>query len=401
MVLSTTKAGGPYKITVECDTTIVLKNILLGDVWICSGQSNMDMPLKGFEGQGVEGSQQEIVMAGQFRNIRFFKVERKKSSVPLKELSLGEQWQTSNSSNTSGFSAVAWFFGKMIHQATGVPIGLIQVSWGGTAAELWVSKEGIAHLPKIDTAKVVAVSGDKGKLKSSMLYNAMINPLTRLKIKGVIWYQGESNVKNYALYYKLFPELITDWRTKWNRELPFYFVQIAPFMYSAPDSTESAFLREAQLKTMMTVPNTGMAVTLDIGYIDHIHPEKKKEVGERLAYWALAHDYSVKGLDYTAPVYKSMEIKNDTMIIVHLKNDGSWITRVRSDELEGCFEIAGKDRHFHPAKARVQEWNDYVEVWSKEVPSPVAVRYCFKNWCTGKLKAANGLPVSSFRTDDW
>ncbi len=395
--IHTGKAGGPfYMKIVSGGDTIDLKNILLGEVWICAGQSNMEMPLKGFEGQDVTGSNEEIALSGNYPEIRLFKVPRAIADSPQRQCQ--GRWEVSSSFVTDDFSAVGWFFGKFLYRALHVPVGLIQVTWGGTPAEVWAGEKVIEKFPEINPDKGVVISSSFGPLKPSVIYNAMVYPLIPYAIRGVIWYQGESNVGNYELYRHLFPSLIKGWRQAWGFDLPFYFVQIAPCRWGSDDIRQSAFLRETQLEASLSVPNTGMVVTLDIGDSLRIHPARKKEVGERLAYWALAKTYGMQGVGYTAPVYDHLEII-DTLVLVYFNHLGNGLKESTVEDLTGCFEIAGADSVFYPARARVREWNNFVETWSPHVKDPVAIRYCFKRWCRGKLFGTNGLPVSSFRSD--
>ena len=395
--VSTIEAGGPYEVNVSTkDTTVLLKNILLGEVWLCSGQSNMEMPLRSFMGQTVIGGNREIALASKYKNIRIFQAEQAKSESLVDTLTVWHTWAEVNSKTVSRFSAVGWFFGKFLSEALGnnIPIGLVEIVWGGTPAELWVSNKSMSKITEIASDSVLAKSSHYGPLKPSMLYNAMINPVIKFNIKGAIWYQGEANVKRQEYYEKLFGLLINDWRSSWGYDFPFYFVQIAPYHYY---NKNSAFLREAQFNVMQNVKNTGMVSTLDIGGWGRIHPGHKKEVGERLAYWALAKDYGFEGVGYDAPHYDYLEVK-DTLALVYFKGD---IAEANEEQLNGCFEIAGKDSVFYPAKAKIREWKNFAEVWSDSVSKPIAVRYCFKTWCVGKLFGTNELPVSSFRTDNW
>ena len=395
--ITTDSTGGPYLIKISSkDYTVILKNILLGEVWLCTGQSNMEMPLRGFMGQSVKGGNREISLASKYKNIRLFQAKQAISDLPADELSIWHSWSEVSSKSISDFSAVGWFFGKLLNDALNdVPIGLIQIDWGGTPAELWMSKKAMSKFPEISQDSILVTSSHYGPLKPSRIFNAMIHPVSNLKFKGVLWYQGESNVKRQENYEQIFSGLIKDWREQFSFNFPFYFVQIAPYYYY---NKNSAVLREAQLKTMQTVKNTGMVVSLDVGEQYKIHPGKKKEIGERLAYWALAKDYGFNGLSYKAPEYKNLMIK-DSLAFVYF--DSKELAESSVDQLKECFEIAGDNRVFYPANAQVKESKDYVEVWSSKVKKPVAVRYCFKNWCIGKLYGTNELPVSSFRTDDW
>ncbi len=395
--VQTSNAGGPYQIEIRTDSSaIVLENVLLGEVWLCSGQSNMEMPLKGYGGQPVYEANEEILNA-RFKGIRLFHLEKNTSLEPISNCN--GQWEECSPLLVSEFSAVAWFFGKYIHQNLKVPVGLISSNWGGTTSQAWTSKEKLIQFAGEALDNQYKNRKKKQDIPSS-LFNAMINPITPFHIKGVIWYQGESNRSEPELYAKIFPALIEDWRENWGYNFPFYFTQIAPYSYKAPDETGTALIREAQLNTMLNVPNTGMVVTLDIGEKNSIHPPKKKEVGKRLALWALAKNYGIEGIGYTAPVYKSMKVTEDGVVELSFDHLGKSGISMINQNLK-YLEIAGEDKVFHTAKAKILNQGKSVKVWSDNVKNPVAVRYCFKNWCEGTLMGTNGLPVSSFRTDDW
>ncbi len=388
--IETPVAGGEYEIVIISDTTIVLENILIGEVWVCGGQSNMEMPVKGFLSEPVKGSNNTIIHSDN-ENIRFFKVKKEMSITPLKNVE-GE-WVVASPREVAEFSATGYFFGKYLQKVIQVPIGLIQTCWGGTKAEAWIDRLTLdSAFPEFD---LNLNKENINKNSPSVLYNAMINPIINYGIKGIIWYQGEANRNNPEQYKCLLPSLIKSWRSLWNQGLfPFYFVQIAPYKY---DSTvNSALIREAQLKTMLNTANTGMVVTMDIGNYGTIHPPEKEEVGERLAYWALAKTYKIEGIGYCGPVYTSMEVQDDKAILSFDFADLGLTTFYQT--LEG-FEIAGNDKIFHQANATIHRKN--VIVWSEEVAKPVAVRYGWSNFVTGTLFNNLGLPASSFRTDKW
>ncbi|MRT91970.1 sialate O-acetylesterase [Ancylomarina sp. 16SWW S1-10-2] len=387
--LKTHKAGGPYQIDIKGSEQKQISDILLGEVWLCSGQSNMEMPLKGFlKGQGVSGSNQEILNSTNSQ-LRFFTVERNISSKPQE--ACNGKWELSNRETSAEFSAVAYFYGKILQAQLKVPIGVICSSWGGTPAEAWTPKNVISE----DFKEFNSVLKDESayyQKTPTVLFNGMINPLIPFTMKGVIWYQGEANRKNAEQYSRLFPAMIKSWRDRWNLgDFPFYFVQISSFEWGGEPWVE---LRESQLKTMLSVPNTGMAVTLDIGDKFCIHPPKKKEVGERLAYWALAKTYGFKGIQYSGPVYKSMEIKESK---AYLSFDyAPYGVCSMENKLEN-FEIAGADQVFYPAEAEIKKGQ--LIVWNKDVKEPTIVRYGWTSYLNGCLFNTAGLPASSFRTD--
>ncbi|MRI02253.1 sialate O-acetylesterase [Kriegella sp. EG-1] len=386
--ITTPKGGGTYTLAISGHEEIVIKNILIGEVWLGSGQSNMQWTPE----NGLENVSEEIKNAD-FPNIRFFSVLRKKSKTPQDDL-VGE-WVVCTPETMRNFSSVAYFFGRELFKNLKVPIGLINSSWGGTPVEVWIDKD---VLYKDDELKIAAKKlNENGNWPTTagVNFNAMINPITKFNIAGFIWYQGESNRGNPFAYYKSFPLLIKDWREKWKKELPFYFVQIAPYRYDSVNNVAAAVVRDAQLKTMLTTPNTGMVVTNDIGNLENIHPTNKQDVGKRLALWALAKTYQ-KDIVYSGPVYKSMAIKNNKiMVSFDYANSGLLIEGKALTE----FYIAGEDKKFYPAKAKIVA--DKVQVWSSKVKKPLAVRFAFTDTALPNLLNGKGLPASAFRTDNW
>ncbi len=568
--VATGKAGGPYTVTIEADITRVLKDILLGEVWICSGQSNMEFQLRNAETAGEE------IQGSDFPGIRLFTVEKNIAMRPLEDVH--GSWELCNPNTSPGFSAVAYFFGKALHQELDVPVGLVHTSWGGTPSEAWTSRETLGKFGDFDqqleelystsedlekarreqarvetmlkeqqdfenkenigfsegwmntdfdasdweaiacpaewssleevgmlegvvwmrtaiaiperwigkdlslelgpvdemdltyvngvevgTSRVIndwntprvyqvpaalitsgqlqlsirivnthaqgGLFGEAEQLKiypaenqkdmpvmlagqwkyriayrfpevpmifnshtPSVLYNGMLFPLKNMAIKGAIWYQGESNQTRAMQYRTIFPGMIEDWRATWKQgEFPFYFVQIAPYNYG-PEPT-SAELREAQLLTLSKVKHTGMAVTMDIGNPDNIHPTNKRDVGRRLALWALAMDYG-KDLVYSGPLYRDQSIE-DGKIRIHFNCTGSGL-EAKGGPLTH-FEIAGADQLYHPAEAVID--GESILVSSPDVSSPVAVRYGWSNTAEPNLFNNEGLPASSFCTN--
>ncbi|GAL81959.1 sialic acid-specific 9-O-acetylesterase [Algibacter lectus] len=392
LFLDESEAGGPYELTIKGKNKIVLSDVLVGgEVWLCSGgQSNMEMPVKGNVGQPINGSNL-VILKSKNDQLRFFKVDKKASVAPLS--TCGGEWQLAEPKTVKNFSATAYFYGKMLQETLNVPIGLICSSWGGTPAEAWTPKEIIDK----NFSGFDKWNKDDSKLqkKPSMLYNGMIHPLKPFTFKGVIWYQGEANKTYHENYTDLFSSMIKSWRTEWNQgEFPFYFVQIAPLSWGGGDN--QAFLREKQLKTMLEVPNTGMAVTLDIGEKECIHPAEKQKVGERLAYWALAKDYGFTDIEFSGPVYKSMSVKEKKVTI---QFDYAPLGVVSYGKEINSFKVAGEDKVFYEAEGQVIKGQ--LVVWSDKVPKPVAVRYGWEAWVKGSLFNTAGLPASSFRTDNW
>ena len=375
------------------ESNINLENILFGEVWVCSGQSNMRMPLKGYTGQPTfEGNLS--VATSKNTNLRLFSITENGSPSPLDSVSNYKKWEIAAPETSKDFSAVAYFYGKQLQAILDVPVGLIMTSWGGTRIQPWMSKEAIA--PFLEVNEVKKDTTEKYKRIPSAIFNAMINPITSYTIRGAIWYQGETNRNEPKIYQKLLPEMVKDWRKQWNiGDFPFYYVQIAPNKYV--DKSKSQYLREAQLKALEVIPNSGMAVLSDIGSDVTIHPPRKKEVAERLLFITLNKTYGMKDVDCTGPVYKSMTEKEGALL---LSFDAAE-TGIFSPETElSNFEIAGEDKIFYPAKAEIIA-HKQVKVSSLDVKVPVAVRYGWQNWFEGTLYDNNMLPASSFRTDDW
>lgn len=387
--LQTPSAGGPYEVVIDGSETHTLSDVLIGEVWLASGQSNMVMPLKGFKNQPVEGSE-EAILNSKNRQIRFFNVEKNASLEPLYEVQ--GSWEEAIPETAGELSATAYFFGEKIGNVLDVPVGLIVTAWGGSRIEAWMDTE---TLDKFKNTEALDELPEKRIAKQpSLLYKAMVHPLISFNIKGIIWYQGEANRKNPEDYKSLFPAMIKSWRNMWqNKSLPFYFAQIAPFGYK---DANSAFLREAQLTVMREVEHTGMASTLDIGDCDNIHPAQKKEVGERLALWALSKDYNVYTGSYSGPVYKYMKGTENNRIQLYFDHVDGGLTSL-GKKLTG-FTIAGKDKIFHTANATINS-NGTIFVWAEGVEQPVAVRYAFENCPEASLFNEAGLPASSFRTD--
>lgn len=397
--VKTTNSKNPQKISLKSKSSdIQLENILFGEVWLCSGQSNMQQPVKGYTGQPTFGTLNAVVHASN-PNLRLFTVDRVGSKTPKNDVEEYTSWQQASSDNVSDFSAVAYYFGQQLQETLDVPVGMIHTSWGGSSVQAWISKDVMNTFQKVDLKEVDITKGTNHI--PTALYNAMIHPLIPYSIKGALWYQGESNRNEPEKYKALFPAMVKDWRTRWNiGDFPFYFVQIAPFWYSNnaafSTSDNSAFIRESQLQCADLIPNSGIAITMDIGKEFFIHPPQKKEVADRLLYNALHQTYGFKHVDGKSPVYESLEIKGDEILLT-FKNAETGLYAY--GELTG-FEIAGEDKIFYPATAKIEK-REKVLVKSKKVPSAVAVRYAWKNWVEGTLYDTNLLPASSFRTDDW
>ncbi len=430
--INSPSAGGPYAIIIEGKNKIVLQDILAGEVWFASGQSNMDMALR-----HCENAQSEIA-AATYPEIRLFHVGHIHSEEPQDDCT--GAWVKCTPQSAGEFSAVAYYFGRKLQKELYLPIGLISSSKGGSPAEAWMSIESLRNAsllselvemwnkwqkefpeaeesfqkkykiwleekqqaqknskpePEEPQKSTACDMMSKPHRRPGALYNAMVVPILPYNIKGVIWYQGENNVDRPVQYRKLFPALIESWRTDWQQEdLYFYYAQIAPFRYTGEEKVAS-LLREAQTMTM-SVPNTGMVVTADIGNINDIHPKNKHDVGERLALWALAKTYGNEKIVCSGPLYHSMQFEYKG---IRISFDYAETGLIKKGESLTHFEIAGEDQIFYPAIAEIE--GSTILVSSKKVPIPVAVRYGWTITSIPNLYNRGGLPAAPFRTDDW
>ena len=395
--------GGPYTLTVVGQNTIVLDDVLVGDVWLAAGQSNMQFKMKDSNPRGyqpVQAADQEIAAAN-YPAIRMFTVAQVAVSRPAAEVT-GSGWQVCSPATVAGFSAVAYFFGREIYQRYRVAVGLVVSSWGGTPAEAWVSAEGLRAFPEFASGIAEFTRRDSSRrgdqLRPTALYNGMVAPLRPLALKGIIWYQGETNVERAEQYRTLFPALILNWRAQWDAPLPFLFVQLANYQAArlAPSESAWAELREAQTAAL-ALSRTAMATAIDVGEADDIHPHNKQAVAHRLALVARRVAYGDKKLVSSGPTFANMSV---TGASVRLKfaSVGSGLANKNSLPLQG-FAVAGADRAFHWATARLV--GNEVLVESLQVPAPVAVRYDWADNPAGNLTNKEGLPAVPFRTDAW
>lgn len=405
--IKTTGAGGPYQVVVGSgNQTLKLNDVLLGDVWICGGQSNMQWKMRGF---GVNHWKEDAQQAN-FPMVRFCDVPQVLGLEQQDNVSAS--WKACTPNSVMSFSAVGYFFGSQLHKELNVPIGLISTNWGGSSAEAWASEEMLRkQFPEFKQAlgkypQQLKESGAtyQGKDKPKWLnqrspsacYNTMIKPLLPYTIRGVIWYQGESNIKTPKQYQTLFPAMIQDWRDNWGQgDFPFYYVQIAPFHYKT-NPMSAAFLREAQ-GMALALPNTGMAVTMDIGDPTNIHPKVKKPVADRLARLALKHSYGKSKIVASGPVYDTQKAKGNKVVLRFTQIGGGLASRDGKPLTH--FTIAGNDKKFVPAEAKID--GDTIVVQSSQVSKPKAVRFGWGSDDMPNLMNKEGLPASSFRTDDY
>jgi sialate O-acetylesterase len=386
--IKTPKSGGPYKIMINGSNEIILDDVLIGEVWLCSGQSNM-------EWSGDQKLAQSISEAPNAvnKNIRFFYVP-KATSETIQE-NIDARWVVCSPEEMIHFSAIGYFYGKQLEANLKTPIGLINSNWGGTPAETWTPYYVIEQSNILMEAAKKQDATPWWSSKVGETYNAMIAPLTKYNIAGVIWYQGESNTATYYGYEELLTKMIGAWRKDWNKTFPFYIVQIAPYAYE--QKYIGALLRESQTK-IARYPNTGMIVISDlIPDTNNIHPTLKKEVADRLANLALQKNYGFNAINAVCPDLESYKIEKDK-VIIEINNAPNGLI-IKGSQIASCFEIAGADHQFIPAQVKVD--GNKLIVTNKLISQPVAVRFGFSNTAIPNLFNKEGLPVNLFRTDNW
>jgi sialate O-acetylesterase len=427
-------AGGPHTMTVAGKNKVELDDVLVGEVWLCSGQSNMQWAVN----QANDGDLEALT--AKFPKIRLISVPQVGTQEPQDDFK--GKWEVCSPETAKGFSAVGYLFGRLIHQALDVPVGLIDDAWGGSACEAWVKRDVLEkdenYRPMMErwrnveyqapnaiadykrrmeewkqAAESAKSSGQKppaqplnpenqlkGNSRPGNIYNGVLKPTIGYGLRGVIWYQGESNASRAYQYRNLFPLMIKSWRDEWGiGDFSFYWVQLADFMAEKSEPAESAWaeLREAQTLTADKLPHTGEAVIIDIGEGKDIHPKNKQGVANRLARWALAHDYKVE-VPHHSPRYKSMEKQGNKFVLTFSHADNGFQT-FDVNEPRG-FAIAGDDRKFVWAKAKAVG-KDKIEVWSDSISEPAAVRYAWADNPVCNVYSKEGLPLTPFRTDDW
>ena len=412
--------GGPHKLRVAGSSVVELTDVLVGEVWICSGQSNMEWKVALSNNADLE------ILAAKYPNIRMINFPQVGTQEPVWSHD-DRKWMVCSPDSVSSFSAVGYFFARQIHQSTNVPIGMINNAWGGSACEAWVNRDVLKANPKFEgllsrwnvmeerfanlsakqdrtdeeEAEFTKLQGTmKNNARPANIYNGVLKSHIGYGIKGAIWYQGESNAGRAYQYRELFPAMITNWRKEWGQgEFPFYWVQLADYQAERTEPGESDWseLREAQTMAMDKLPNSGQAVIIDIGEGKDIHPKNKVDVGMRLARWALAKQYN-QPIEYQSPRYESME-KVGSGIVVKFAHRGKKWRPFDVNEPIG-FTIAGEDKKFSKADAKILE-DGRVQVSSASVPNPVSVRYAWAQNPICNMFADNGLPLTPFRTDDW
>ena len=385
--IKTPAAGGPYTITLKGNSTIILNDVMIGEVWVCSGQSNMEWNYW----NGLQDIKDELP-ACYNANIRFFHIPKTTANHPQDDVKA--EWKVCDSNSLKSFSAVGYFFGKKLNKELNVPIGLINASWGGTPAEVWTPESIFDNDEELRLSAARLQSFRWWPNHDGLCYNAMIDPITKFNIAGTIWYQGESNIINNNTYHKLFTTMIKSWRDAWKKDFPFYYVQIAPFKYGT--NNVGALVQEAQTKAM-NFPNTGMVVITDlVESTEQLHPKNKHDVGLRLANWALAETYKQKGIVYKSPVYKS-KTTNGNKITLSFDNIPKGFRD--NDAINGFSIFDLKTEQWYDAQAKIEK--DKIIVWSEKAASPAQVRYAFGNTIVGNIFSKEGLPLCPFRTDNW
>ncbi len=389
----------PYTVSVKsCDKEIVLKNVLVGEVWVCSGQSNMEMKLKGFAGNPVEGYLDYVKESKKMDAIRMFTVGRAPVLEPQNDVK--GRWSVASPQTVIEFSAVGYFFARELYLALDVPVGIINTSWSGSCIEAWIPLEKQKKFKDMELSKPLDTE-NKPHHQPSMLFNGMIAPIVNYTIKGFCWYQGCSNVPRYETYADKMVTMIKHWRELWgNDKLPFYYVELMPYENNNPEGIEYALLREQQAKVMDMIDNVGMTPSNDLIYpyeSKNIHPCRKADVAERLAAYALNKDYGYgRNLRTLGPQFKSVKFAGDKAIV---NFDNAQLGFDFRGEPVG-FEIAGEDGVFHPAKATRKGFSSKeIFVSSDKVEKPKAVRYCFRNCLQGNVFDIFGLPLQPFRSD--
>ena len=428
----TTDAGGPYTITISDGDETVLSDILLGEVWLCSGQSNMEMPLIGFPSQPVEGSSEAIAEAGRHSTLRVFHVKRNPVTRSFNDY-FDAQWERINSSTAAETSAVGYLVASGLNDILGIPVGLIEADWGATRIETWMSVEESAKVIPDILSTDVGPDSPEFYNNPAFLWKNMIEPLSGYTLRGFLWYQGETNNGHHYEYDKLMEGMVRLWRASWaangaaapavnpalkdlrnGEQMPFLFAQLAPYDYNTENHRHydicAPLMWESQLRALKAIPNCDMAVNVDLGSAFYIHPPKKNVLARRFILLALHDAYGTGGrdiCDWRGPVFKSVSYEDGAAIVEFEMVSTISPTHPFGEEAPILgFELAGEDRIFHKADASAVHdgyvFSKKVRVSSPEVPHPVAVRYAFDN-LPGELNLTNamGLPAFPFRTDNW
>lgn len=387
--LKTTSGGGPYTVHIFGSGSRKLTDVMLGEVWLCSGQSNMEWtPMNNIDNRDAE------IAAANNPNIRFFHIPKRGSDFP--QNTCDAAWSNCTPGTMKNTSAVAYFFGRTLEKALNVPVGLIISAWGGTPAEVWTPKDRILSDEKLRAA-MPAQTTPWWPVEAGVLYNQMIHPVMPYSLSGSIWYQGESNCDQPATYGALLQTMIESWRKGFRKDFPFYLVQIAPHTYKSSNNGP-ALLREQQERVSRTVPGTGLVVVSDlVSNVTNIHPTDKQHVGLRLANLALGKTYNKRTDGYETPVFNTMKVDRNKATITFLHAEKGLTCK---DKAITGFRIAGNDGVFTDAKAEIK--GNTIVVSSPTVKHPTVVQYCFDDATIGNLSSKDGLPVAPFRSNrDW
>jgi sialate O-acetylesterase len=397
----------PLSITFDDGEPLTIQGVLSGEVWVCAGQSNMEMPVRGFGNCPVEGYNDAVLEARDYSAIHYVKVPSVMSMTPLEDANC--EWRVTGPQTVGEASATGYFFAQALTKALDVPVGLIMANKGGTRVESWLTRENLEKYTKEPLDTMGIVNGHEWDYHRQLVWgNGTFNPILNYTVKGIIFYQGCSNVGDPGNQYSERLQLLVEqWREQFGLgEIPFYFVEIAPYHYDDVNGEAGALLREQQYIASKKIPNSGLVCTNDLAYpyeTTQIHPAQKKPVGRRLAFLALNQTYGMGDVWCKSPSLKNMKI-DGSVVHLHLNDDYGSINRFT--DIVG-FELAGDDHVFHPAKAEHfwqpggGEWDETIKVSCPEVEHPVAVRYCFRNFQLGNLKNGAGLPLFPFRTDNW
>ena len=404
--VTTAEAGGSYSITVKsAKEKLTVNDITFGEVWICSGQSNMEMPVSGFGFQGIEGSTEAILEAAETASqIRVFDIKTPKCKEPQKDVDA--VWAYSTGDVVSRTSAVGYFFAKRLSKALNVPVGIIVNAWGGSRIEPWMTREAIdrVDLAPEEKAEIDAIveQPDRWPESPELIWNGRVKPVAGYAAKGFLWYQGCSNIGQRGCYDRLQASMLQLWRDSWGRgDMPFIYALLAPYHHGDSDGRWRPFFVEAQMRMASETTNAWYVCTETLGDPVTIHPPYKREVADMMELTALQNVYGIPtGISIEPALLKDLALEEDGTVKVWLTNVWSNLGSMTSRDVVG-FELAGEDREFHLAKAEVDWDGQTIIVKCPDVPKPVAVRYAWRNWMGANLQKTSGIPVPPFRTDDW
>lgn len=395
-IIATPSYGGPFNIIFSDGNPTILSNVLIGEVWFCSGQSNMEMPVKGFKGQPVKDSQDYIAKANKRREIRLFQQGNDWSTTPNPDVSSGK-WTLTTPQAVANFSAAGYVFGDYLQEILDMPIGLIQCAWSMSKIESWMSRETLkTGFPEIELPEINKKEFDWIAGTPTLLWNAMVCPWKGFPVKGVIWYQGEANSPDPILYKKLFPAMVAEWRSLFNRpDMPFFYVQIAPWISEGVNKTDWADFRQTQMELLTDVTNTGMVTTGDIGNKVFIHFPNKVEVGKRFAYLALNKVYGNNGLISMGPIIDKYSVDKDGNYILEFKNGENGLNP--ENQKIGGFEFVDGDGKIYPVEGEILGASNIVKIATPNISNLSEIRYCYRNYFEATLFNNSNLPASPFK----